>query len=130
MLCLIPGSIECFSLKITAKLVRLYRSCLHFIAFSYICGFFSLLFLLTSTSLQMKTLLAIAISYSILPGPNAGFLLYCRDYARFLYIAKTKLSFSILPGLCRVSLIFNITSTKLGFSILLGLGRVSFGFSH
>jgi hypothetical protein len=119
-----------FFVKIIAKLVYLYRSCPHFTAFSYICGFFSLFFLLTSTSLQMKTLLTTAISYSVLPGPNAGFLLYCRDYAGFLYIARTKLGFSVLPGLCRVSLVFSITSTKLGFFVLPGLGRVSFGFSH
>jgi len=119
-----------FFVEITAGLVRLYRSCPHFTAFSRTCGFFSLLFLLTSTPLQMKTPPATAVSYSVLPGPNAGFLLYCRDYAGFLCIARTKLGFSVLPGLCRVSLVFSIASTKLGFSVLPGLGRVSFGFSH
>jgi hypothetical protein len=109
-----------FFVEITAGLVRLYRSCPHFTAFSRTCGFFSLLFLLTSTSLQMKTPPATAVSYSVLPGPNAGFLLYCqyyagfplscRDYAGFLLvfsIAGTTpgfLSYSVLPVLSWVCL--------------------------
>jgi hypothetical protein len=84
MLCLIPDSIECFSLKITARLVRLYRSYLHFIAFSRICGFSSLLFFLTFTSLQIKMPLATAISYFVLPGLNAGFLCIARTTPGFL----------------------------------------------
>jgi hypothetical protein len=113
-----------FFVKITARLVRLYRSCPHFTAFSRIYGFFSLLFFLTSTSFQMKTPPATAISYSVLPGPYAGFLCIAGTTPGFFYIASTMLgffSYSVLPVLSWVSL---------DFSVLPGLCRVSFGFSH
>jgi len=84
-----------------------------FSAFSRICGFFSLLFLLTLISLQIKTLLTTTISC------------YSSTAVSYSYIASIMLSLfrlPILPGLYRVLFVFlysYITGTMPGFICIL-----------
>jgi len=105
--CLIPVQSSVF-VKIIARLVYLYRPYSHFTAFSRIYSF------LPSPSSHFHIPLnknATCNCYLVfyIAGSKGRVSLYYRDYAGFLLvfgIAKTKLGFSILPGLGRVSLYY------------------------